>query len=168
MSATSDLFASGSRGAFPSIDELEGKLVILKPQKIEHGVQGKFGLQDRATVDVVVFDDKGEVDQTIDDMYFSQKGIVGPCEKALKPGNKPMVLGRITKTPSKQTREMDPPLDTIEKVYAGIEKWRKDIAAGKKTVEPKFGWGLADFSEDDLAAATNYLNKNSPLASGAE
>lgn len=173
MTSARDLFGSGGGGGnFPKIDEFEGKLVILKPSVIEQvqKYQGKPGeLQDRVTADVVVFDEEnGTWDDSISDMYFSQVGIVNPCRKALKPGQKPMVLGVVSKVPSKQTKSMDPPLDTVEKVYEGLDAWRKAMAAGKKAVEPKFAWGLLDFSEEQGALAMRYLQASSPLSSGAE
>lgn len=170
MSNARDLFGTGGGGGnYPKIDELEHKLVILKPSKIEYNVEGKYGPQDRVTADVAIFDEQaGTWDDSTTDMYFSQVGIVKPCEKALKPGQKPMVLGVVSKVPSKQTKEMKPPLDTVEKVYEGIKAWREGIAAGKKVVEPKFAWGLIDFTEDQGALAMKYLNASSPFAPGEE
>jgi hypothetical protein len=172
MTSPRDLFASGGGGGnFPKIDELEHKLVMLKPSVIEQvqkyrGAPGE--LQDRVTADVVVFDEAAGTWETIDDMYFSQVGIVNPCRKALKPGNKPMVLGVVSKVPSKQTKEMKPPLDTVEKVYEGIEAWRQAIAKGKNATEPKFAWGLLDFTDEQGALAMKYLSSTSPISSGAE
>jgi hypothetical protein len=172
MSDARDLFGSGGGGgAFPKIDEFEHKLVILKPSALDivPKYRGKPGeTQERITADVVVFAEDGSVEETIDDMYFSQVGIVNPCKKALKPNAKPMVLGVVSKVPSKQTKGMTPPLDTPEKVYEGLETWRKAMAAGKKAEEPKFAWGLLDFSEEQGAFAMAYLQASSPLASGAE
>jgi hypothetical protein len=172
MTDARDIFGSGGGGgAFPKIDEFEHKLIMLRPSKIEQvqKYQGKPGeLQDRVTADVVVFDEKAGTWDTVDDMYFSQVGIVNPCRKALKPGAKPMVLGVVSKVPSKQTKEMKPPLDTPEKVYEGIKAWRAKIAKGENATEPKFAWGLLDFSDEQGALAMKYLESVSPIASGAE
>lgn len=172
MTSAKDIFATGGGGGnFPKIDEFEHKLIMLKPSVLEQvqkyrGAPGE--LQDRVTADVVVFDEEAGTWETIDDMYFSQVGIVNPCRKALKPGNKPMVLGVVSKVPSKQTKEMKPPLDTVEKVYEGIDEWRKKIAKGQNAVEPKFAWGLLDFSEEQGALAMKYLQASSPFSDASE
>ena len=170
MSA-SDLFGSGGGGSFPKLEDFEHKLILLKPTKNEIVPKptrfgGKPGeTQERITADVVVFEEDGSY-EVVDDMYFSQVGIVNPCKRALKTGAKPFVLGRVSKVPSKQTKDLG--MDTVEKVYAGIEEWREAISKNKKGVpEPKFAWGLLDFTDEDVAKAMAYVNAHSPFADTA-
>lgn len=169
MTSAQDLFASGGGGSYPKLDELEGKLVLLKPSKHEmvqkpQRFGGKPGeMQDRITADCVVFEDDGTF-EVFDDMYFSQAGIVNPCKKALKPGNKPFILGRVTMFPVSEDKKAG--LDTTEKLKAAREAWMADMAKGKKTPEPRYAWGLGDFTDDDVAAAMKYVNQSSPLAGG--
>lgn len=169
---TQSLFRSGGGGgAFPKIDDFENKLILLKPSKVEQVAKpSRFGgqpgeTQDRLTSDVVVFEDDGSWEET-EDMYFSQVGIVNPCKKALKPNsNQPFVLGVVSKVPSKIGKEQG--YDTVEKLYAGFEEWRKKIAKGQKAEEPNFAWGLLDFSPEQEQLAMKYLSATSPMASGA-
>lgn len=165
-----DLFGSGGpAGNYPKLDDLEHKLILLKPSKVE-SVQkpARFGakpgeMQDRATADVVVFEDDGSY-ETYDDMYFSQKGIVNACKKALKPGAKPFILGRVSKVPSSIGKDQG--FTTVEEIYAGFEAWRDAVSKNKKGVpEPNFSWGLLDFDDKDAETAMAYVAKNSPLAS---
>lgn len=150
---TMDLFAAPtSGGAYPKMDELEGKLILCRPSKIETvtGYQGK-GTQERATADVTVFEEDGTY-ETFDDMYLSQAGIVPSLRKALKPGNKPFVLGRVQMFPSKSTKEKG--IDTSEKLQTALSEWARKGGKGDK---PQFAWGLAEFTEADAAHARAYL-----------
>jgi hypothetical protein len=171
MSA-SDLFTRGGGGTYPKLEELEHKLIMLdcrdakieavpKPQRFG----GKPGeMQDRLSADCIVFEDDGSYD-VHSDMFFSQVGLINPARKAMKPtSSKPFVLGRVSKVPSSQTKELG--MDTPEKVYAGIEEWRDAVSKNKKGVpEPKFAWGLVDFSDEDAAMAMKYINASGPFAS---
>jgi hypothetical protein len=171
MSAN-DLFGNGGGGgAYPKLHELEGKLVLLRPSKVEVVPKpARFGgkpgeTQDRATADCVVFEDDGSY-EVFDDMYFSQAGIVPACKKALKPGAKPFVLGRVSKVPSKIGKDQG--FDTVEKIYEGEAAWRDAVAKNKKGVpEPSYAWGLLDYSDEDVAMAMKYVNDTSPMASAA-
>jgi len=171
MTSPRDLFGSGGSGAYPKVDELEGKLVLLKPSKIEQVPKpqqfgGKPGeLQDRMTSDCVVFEDDGSY-EVFDDMYFSQVGFVNPGKRALKPGAKPFVLGRVTMFPTGDQKKAG--IDTTEKLKAARQEWMDAISKGKKVQEPRYAWGLGDFSDEDVAVAMQYVNATSPLGSGAE
>ena len=170
--AAHDLFSGGGGGSYPKVEELEGKLVLLKPSKLEQVPKPRqFGgqpgeMQDRLTSDCVVFEDDGTY-EVFDDMYFSQVGIVNPGKKALKPGAKPYVLGRVTMFPTADQKKAG--VDTTEKLKAARDEWRDAISKGKKGVqEPRYAWGLGDFSDDDVAVAMKYVNETSPLGSGAD
>ena len=169
MSAPRDLFNSGSGGgAFPKLEEFEGKLILLRPSKVETVPKpARFGgkpgeTQERVTADVVVFEEDGSYD-VVEDMYLSQVGIVNPCKKALKPGAKPFVLGRVSKVPSKIGKDQG--FDTVEKIYEGFEAWRDAVSKNKKGVpEPSYAWGLLDFSDEDAQMAMKYVNDTAPFA----
>src|SRR5688500_17073550 len=129
MSQNDDLFGAPTGGGnYPAIEELEGKLVLIRPSEIKTvpGYQGN-GVVDRATADVTVFEDDGS-QETFDDMYLNSAGIVPSCRKALKPGAKPYVLGRITRYPSKASKAKG--INTPEEISKAIEDWFKKGAKG--------------------------------------
>jgi hypothetical protein len=171
MTAPADLFRSGTGGGgkYPKLEELEGKLILIKPELIEQVPKpaqfgGKPGeMQDRLTADVVVFEDDGSYEE-FDEMFLSQAGIVGAAKKCLKPGGKPFMLGRVSKVPSKIGKDQG--FDTTEKIEAGLAEWLKKGGKGPK---PNFAWGLNDFDENtDLPMAMAYVNANSPFAPASE
>lgn len=172
MTSPNDLFGSGGGGSYPKLDELEGKLVLLKPSKVETVPKpaqfgGKPGeTQERLTSDCVVFEEDGSY-EVFDDMYFSQVGIVNPGKRAMKPGAKPFVLGRVTMFPTGDQKKAG--VDTPEKLKAARDEWMAGLKAGKKGIqEPRYAWGLGDFSDEDVAIAMKYVNDTSPISSGAE
>lgn len=159
MTEANDIFGTPTGGgAYPKMDDLEGLLVLCKPSKIETvpGYQGK-GTTERATADVIVFEVDGSVEK-FDDMYLSQAGIVPSMRKALKPGERPYVLGRISKFPSKKAKEAG--LDTTEKIEAALTEWLKKGGKGEK---PQFAWGLDQPTDEDKATARAYLAANDPF-----
>jgi hypothetical protein len=92
-------------------------------------------------------------------MYFSQIGIVNACKRALKPGAKPFILGRVQMMPSKDSK--DAGIDTPEKLQEARTAWLKKGAKGD---EPGYFWGFGDFTPDDVALAMKYLSESGPLA----
>ena len=92
-----DIFGSarGGGGSFPKVEELNGKLVLLRPTFHEMvpkpaSFGGKPGdMQPRLTADCTVFPDGDGEPETYNDMYFGQVGIVNAGKKELKPGGKP-------------------------------------------------------------------------------
>jgi hypothetical protein len=170
MTDPRDIFGSGGGGGvFPKIEELNGKLVLLTPSKIEQVAKPKdFGgkpgeTQDRITSDVVVFADDGSVADEYEDMYFSQVGIVNPCRRALKPGAKRFVLGRVARVPSSIGKGQAGKFDSTEKIEAGL---RDHFASNGKKEKPNFSWGLVDFTEEEAGYAMSYLARSrSPAAS---
>jgi len=165
--ATDDPFGRPTRSAFPKIEELEGRLVLIKPSKVEYKVKGKYGEQTRVTADVVVLDDPDEGVVEHDDMYLSQKGLTGMLESCLKPGRKPFVLGRVQMTPTKEYAE------AAEKAgdgdgSKGIGIMLKEyFQKGGKGEKPQFFWDLADFTDEDANRARNYLASNDQFATAA-
>jgi hypothetical protein len=165
MTDPRDIFGSGGGGgSFPKVEELNGKLVLLKPSVVEKVAKptefgGKPGdTQDRVTADCVVFADDGSW-ETHEDMYFSQVGIVNPCRRALKPGAKPFVLGRIARVPSKIGKEQG--FDTTDKIEEGL---KAHFASNGKKPKPNSAWGLLDFTPEEGQMALGYLAKSGPLA----
>lgn len=167
MTETDDLFGRPSSGTFPKVEELDGKLLLIKPEKIET-VPNRFYKEggsaprevDRATADVTVFEDDG-TEQTYNSMYLSQTVLLNACRNALKPGSKPMVLGRLAKAATKDTRESLKIGATPEEYTEARTKWLK---GGGKGAEPKGVWILSDFSDADAARARAYLTKMDPFA----
>lgn len=165
MTSAQDLFGKGGGGSFPKVEELDGKLVLLKPSVIESVPNPeKFGggVKDRLTADCVVFEDDGSY-EVYEDMYFSQKGLVNPGRKALKPGAKPFVLGRVRMFPTSELKKTG--IDTPEKLQQARADW---LRKGGKGDEPRYGWGLDDYTAEEAAVAMKYVMDTSPMASGAE
>ncbi len=164
----SDPFAQPSSGGFPKVEDMEGKLLLIVPEKIE-SVRNRFDrdgtkpMQDRATADVTVFEDDGTW-ETHQSMYLSQTVLLNACKSALKPGNPPMVLARLVKLATKETREALKIDDTPEAFAAARQEWLKK---GGKGTEPKHVWVLADFSDADAAKARAFLTAADPFAVGA-
>jgi hypothetical protein len=168
MTATDeDLFARPSSGTFPKVEELDGKLLLIKPTAVET-VRNRFDKDgskptvERATADVTVFEDDG-TEETFTDMYLSQIVLLNACKAALKPGRKPMVLGRLVRVPTKDTITSLKIDDTPEAYSAAREKWLK---AGGKGAEPRGVWVLHDFSDEDASRARAFLAKSDPFQTG--
>jgi hypothetical protein len=48
--------SEGGSANMPKVADLQGRLLIIMPERLESGVTGKFGIQDRMTCTVVVLD----------------------------------------------------------------------------------------------------------------
>lgn len=165
--SSNDPFARPRSGSYPSVEDLEGKLLLIEPETVEV-VPNKFakGPEDRqtvkrATANVTVF---GEADDDVEEytsMYLSQTVLISACEGALKPGAKPMALGRLVKLATKDTREKLKIEDTPEAFAAAREKWLK---GGGKGPEPKHVWVLQDFTDEDANRVRAYLTSKAPFA----
>jgi hypothetical protein len=161
MTSPNDLFGSGSGGgAFPKLAELDGKLILLKPSVVEKAPKYKSPGEyvDRATADLVVFEDDGSY-EAFEDVYFSQVSIVNAAKKALKPGAKPFILGRVKMFPSKEMRNKG--VDTSEKIVAARADW---LRKGGKGDEPGYAWGLDDYTPEEAQVAMKYVTATSPFA----
>lgn len=161
-----DPFAQPSIGSFPKVEDLEGKLLLIEPEKIER-VRNRFAkpddpdpMQDRATADVTVFEEDGTW-ETHQSMYLSQAVLLGACRSALKPGNPPMILARLVKLATKASREALKIDDTPEAFAAARSEWLKK---GGKGTEPKHVWVLQPHNEDDAVKARKYLASKDPFA----
>jgi hypothetical protein len=167
-----DIFgpASGSGGNFPKVEDLNGKLILLRPSKVEEVPKpARFGGKPgetvtRLTADVTVFPDGDGEPETFDDMYLSQVGIVNAGKRQLKPGGKPFVLGRVARVPSKIGKEQG--FTTTEEIEAGL---KAHFASNGKKEKPNFSFGLLDPTDEDKAQAMAFIVKNSPaLATASE
>jgi hypothetical protein len=170
MTTPEDLFGSGSGGGkFPKVEELEGKLVLLKPYVIEQVPKPKdFGgkpgeMKDRLTADCIVFNDEDGSYEVYEEMYFSQSSFVSAGRKHLKPGAKPFIIGRIGKVPSKIGKEQG--FDTPEKIEAGLAE---HFRTKGKAPKPNFAWGMNDVSRDEMLMAFKYVLDTSPMAAASE
>lgn len=170
MTTPEDLFGSGSGGGkFPKVEELEGKLVLLKPYVIEQVPKPKdFGgkpgeMKDRLTADCIVFNDEDGSYEVYEEMYFSQASFVSAGRKHLKPGAKPFIIGRIGKVPSKIGKEQG--FDTPEKIEAGLAE---HFRTKGKALKPNFAWGMNDVSRDEMLMAFKYVLDTSPMAAASE
>jgi hypothetical protein len=164
-----DEFARPRSGKFPKVEEMEGKLLLIKPEKIET-VRNRFAKTpedkqtvERATADVVVFEDDGSYEEHLS-MYLSQQVLLSACEEALKPGRKPMVLGRLEKVATKDTQEKLKIEGDAASFREAREKWLK---GGGKGTEPRHVWVLSDFTDADAGHARAYLKKKDPFAANA-
>jgi hypothetical protein len=157
-----DPFAKPTRSAFPKLEDLNGRLLLVKPLKVERDVAGKFGKQDRITADIVVLDDPDEGVREISKMYLSQKGMVGMLEDCLRPGKKSFVLGRLTMTATSDWA------DKAEAHADGIEGLLADwFRKGGKGEKPQFYWDLAEYTDADANKARTYIRENDSFAAAA-
>jgi hypothetical protein len=163
-----DLFGAASGGKFPKVEDLEGKLLLIRPTEVKT-VRNKFDKDgskptvERATADVTVFEDDGTYETHLD-MYLSQTVLLNACISALKPGRKPMVLGRLQKVATKETQEKLKIDGDAESFAAARAEWLKK---GGKGIEPRHVWILAQFTPEDAQAARSYLATLDPFAADA-
>jgi hypothetical protein len=155
-----DLFGQPVRGGGAKPEDMEGKLVLFKPTVLGKGpkYQAPGETVDRITADVVIFEEDG-TETEISDAYFSQAGLLPPLKNALKPGNKPFVLGRVIKFPSKSSQKKG--IETPEQMNEALAEWLRKGGKGEK---PQFSWSIAEFSEEDAQRARLYLAKNDQFA----
>lgn len=154
-----DPFGQPAGGTYPKPEDLEGSLLMFHPDKPSEMVANRFYKKEgdathvaRLSVDTVVFGPEGVEEYT--DMYWSQQVIIRACEQALKPGAKPLVLGRLVKVGQKDNREKLKYGETPEDYAAAREEWLKKSGKGP---EPKHVWILAQFTDDDAALARDYI-----------
>lgn len=160
-----DLFSVPVRGGGGAkLEDLEGRLVLFMPTELGRGpkYQSPGETVPRITTDVVVFDDEKDDVEEFSDVYYSQATIVNVLKNALKPGNRPYVLGRIVKFPSKTSQAQG--IDTPEKLTAATEAWLKK---GGKGDRPGFAWSVAEFSENDAAKARKFIASRDQFANSA-
>lgn len=148
--------AAGGSGSFPKVEELEGRLVLVRPSKVER-VNGKFGEQDRVTADVHAYDDESKTWELYEDMYLSQRGMVPALTKKLKPGvTKPFVLGRVQMVPVKDSKSVSgKEITDTDELKDALAEWAKKGGRGEK---PRFAWVFGEFSDADAAAARAYIS----------
>ena len=161
-----EMFDRPSSGTYPKVEELENKLLLIKPSEVKT-VPNKFAkgpddkqYTERATADVTVFEDDG-THETYNDMFLSQTVLLNACKGALKPGRKPMVVGRLEKVATKDSRDKLKIGETAADFAEAREKWLK---GGGKGPEPKHVWILRDFDDADKATVVKYLSDQSPFA----
>ncbi len=87
--------------AYPKVDQLRGRLLLVKPTKLEENLLSSFSkpgkpqYQDRVTADVYVVDGSPEGfpgEAEFLDMYFSQDRLVKQLKRNI---DGPMILGRL-------------------------------------------------------------------------
>jgi hypothetical protein len=158
-----DLFEQArSGGSYPKVEDLEGKLVLVRPSKTEKK-DGKYGVQDRVTADVTVFDDDGST-ETYSDMYLSQKGMVPALHRALNGQAKPFILGRVAMVPTKNTKDAKgEPITDTPALKKALEEWARKGGRGEK---PPFAWIFGPFEEGDADKARAFLASKDPFSVG--
>jgi hypothetical protein len=155
-----DPFSQPSGGSYPKIDDLDGSLLMFKPDKPSEMVPNRFAKRPedpthvaRISVDTVVFGPDGYEEYR--DMYWSQQVIINACEQALKPGAKPFVLGVLQKVGQKENREKLKYGETAEDFRQAYETWLKK--GGKPGDQPRHVWILAPFSDEQAEQARAYI-----------
>lgn len=163
-----DPFAQPASSLFPKFEQLEGRLLMIKPSSIELVAKPeKFGgkpgeTQERITADMIVLDGGeiiGEQAPTkFADQYITQQSIVGALKGCLKPGSLPAVLGRLFRFPMKADAAKYPDRHALAKART---EWRAIIASGGNAPEPGFTWKLEFHNEgSDVEAAREWLKTN--------
>jgi hypothetical protein len=174
---SNDPFASASAGAqsadpfgqkpseiktsdFPKMDELNGKLLVIQPTRLEK-VPNRFGkegdMQDRITADVTVIDlERPAASKTHADMFLSQGALVGQVKGFIP--TKGMLLGTLRRHPAKGTPDATPvtstPITGPDSVDLLISEWLSQGAPGTK---PQFSWKLADFTNTEKDVALEWF-----------
>lgn len=158
---------SSGNAAFPKVDQLFGRLVIMKCHKIEVVAKSeKFAnkpgeTEDRATVDLAVLDgptftegkvDGMEIPATFEGMWINQQSLVGALRGSLKTGQP--VLGRIWRFPTKDSAAKYPTRQAIE------EGFQAYAARGGLGDKPGFTWKLDQYTDEELATAMAWLKAN--------
>jgi hypothetical protein len=152
--------------SFPKMDELNGKLLVIQPTKLER-VPNRFGkegdMQDRVTADVTVINEANpRASETHRDMYLSQGALVGQVKGFIE--TRGLLLGRMRRHVAKGTPDATvtsrTTINSPDTVDLMIQEW---VAAGAPGTKPQFSWKLADFTEaeKDLALAWYRSKTNS-------
>ena len=112
----------GSSSTYPSLKQLKGRTLIVRPTKLEKGLPNPLQpgqTRDRMTADVVVLDGDPITERLddddnatpfdeplappfkLEDMYLSGAKMIAECKGKLPAGEKPagMVIGELTKLP---------------------------------------------------------------------
>lgn len=172
-------------GFYPDLEDLLGRLVLIRPLKIERIAQkeeyvkkGSDGMVDRGSCDLVVLDgeplptkDKDgnpgpalEIPADLAGKQFFQTKIVDKIRGALRDGI-PVLLGRIVRVPQwpdvKAGRYEDGDYRAIE---AAIAAW---LAGGARGEKPKSAWSLANHTPEEEAIALAWMNEQARKASEA-
>lgn len=160
-----DPFAQPASSSFPKIDQMDGRLLLIRPTKIETVAKPeKFGgkpgeTQERITADLIVLDGGElmgeEAPHRYTDMFISQQSLVGVLKGALN--KRTSTLGRLFKFPVKADLGTYP---TRQALAEAIAAWRVEIAAGRNATEPRFTWKLEEFTPADADVAREYLKSN--------
>lgn len=167
---TADPFSQPtSGGAFPKLEDLEDKLLLIRPTQIKD-VPDTFAPKDqprmkaRATCDVTVFAEDG-AHQTFRGMYISQAGLLPQLQEIVeaKNPNRPFVLGVLAMLPNKTAKLNG--IDTKEKLKEAFQTW---VRKGGKGDKPGYFWGLEKFTPEQAnmarPVATAMLAQSNPFA----
>lgn len=165
---TTDPFrGSTGGGRFPKIEELEDRLVLIRPIVVEK-VANKYkdgALTERMTADVIVFDENGGEHETYESMYISQEALVGDGQKTLRRNNpnQPFILGRLGMLPNKGAKEKG--ITDRAALKKALAEW---VQRGGKGDKPGFFWGLDAFTDADAnlarPVALALINQDNPFA----
>jgi hypothetical protein len=145
--------------SYPSMDDLDRKLLVVQPTKLETGLPDNFNpgkTKDRITADVTVINvDNPRASETYRDMYISQGAFIGQVKSLID--TRGMLLGTLRRHVSKQTPEHTPTSglkvnhpDMVDKM---IEEW---LAAGARGNKPSYAWKLADFTPEEKDKALEW------------
>lgn len=151
---------------FPKVEQLFGRLVIMRAHKIEVVVKNpKFAkepgeTEERATTDLVVLDGPPLPEPCEDEplpalferMWINQGSIVGALKGGMKKGMP--ILGRVFRFPTKDSVVKFPTRQSIEE---GFVAWANAGFIGDK---PLFSWRLEQYTEDELEVAMKWLGAN--------
>lgn len=176
-------------GFYPEFSDLRGRLVLLRPIKVERVKQhasipvkeGSDGMTDRATVDMVVLDgpplpvknkdgDEGpalEIPAELPGKQLFNGKLPEKIKAALRDGI-PVLLGRIVRAPQwpdvKEGKYVDGDWRAIERAF---DSYREQIIAGKDPEKPKFVWTLANHTAEEKALTVSWLNEQARKTSEA-
>lgn len=149
-SSFDDEFEDASTGKYPKMEELCGRLLIMKVVKVELDVpnyKDKTKLEKKMHVDVVVLTGDPINDQPVpieyDSMWFTAGPLVNSLMGSYKRGSK--VLGTLRRFPGKDIQMKYPTPDHVETAVLNREIREADTC-----------WRLAPSTDEDREIAREY------------
>lgn len=158
----------GEKRFFPKIDQLFGRLVIMRPVKIEMSPKNPDYAnfpgeeEEKATIDLVVLDGPALINSLTNEeeplpsvyegMWVNQQSLVGQLKGGLRKGQP--ILGRMYRFAQKKVIEQYPTRQSIEE---GLAAW---VARGGTGQKPPFTWKLEQYTTDELETAMKWLEAN--------
>lgn len=146
----------GQSSWFKPLDHF-GELLLITPKSVQavtkppRNPQDTPKVIDQLTADVVVLDGP-KAGTVLKGVWIEQDQLVKAGKRGLDSGED--VLGRLFRFPQRAVKTVYPDRHALEQ---GMQTWR----SGQPN-EPKYAWGLENFTDEDAAVADAYLSGVAP------